>query len=1000
MKWKRVLAALLLWTMAALAMPVMLAAAAPAGDGSTYERRVWTLTDGAPQAADAIVQTDDGMLWIATSAGMYTFDGVRFVRVNEVYGHALSAVNLAGLRAIPGGLAVGYRFGGLSIFTRQGATHYATGKDIPGGTISHILADRDGVLYATTSYGVSRLVKGRWETVGEGSLPSQPSVSAGFDAEGTLWVLFNHSFLSNYTFYALPRGATRFHHAYAASDSGTSTVGGRQIAIVPHQQYMELSGSAPPQPLPMVDAKSYDDLLLEGPQGSVWTSREDGFVRLARRADGKLAPTEVFQRSPGAPRYTTTSLLDREDNLWVATVEGIERYRRHRTTLLDGGNDELHWLVAPGLGDELWYGPATGALVRVAADGSRRTVPDVRGIGVILRESATRAWVATNDALWEFNGATKRRWPLPDVRGWGTDVQAMAVDRNGQLLVSVLRDGLLRFNDGKWSRDERMRNLANNTPVTLLTTGDGRTWIGFTDSRLGELTTDGLRMLPKQAGLRIGNVLSLLDYRGRLLVGGDAGVAWIDGGRVRPVVPQRADSFRGVAAMAADAQGDLWLNGIDGLSHVTAAELARSWSGDTAPVAWERFDFQDGIRGGIQQVRPLQVLAGDRAGRIVYATVSQLGWLDPARIPRNRRAPDVVLQSLRAGGRDYAVRDGVQLPKLTRAVDIAFTATALSIPERVRLRYRLEGVDQDWRDVEHERAAHYTNLAPGNYRFRAIAANEDGAWNSTGAALDFYIEPAFWQTAWFRVLCGLAGVAVLALLFRWRLVAVMRRANERAAARLEERERIARSLHDTLLQSVQGLMLRFQAAMMRMPPDSPVLPELDKALVDADRMMENTRDEVMALRREPQGQELLDELCAAVATLAPGSDHLLAFELVGEPRPLRGEAAGEIFCVLREAAVNSVRHAQASRIVVELRFLPDAVEASVTDDGIGIDRKVAQAGRAGHFGIVGMRERIRFIGGRLGVTTPPGGGTAITLRVPARVAYARAERRRWWQRRG
>ncbi len=992
MKWKCALAAFLLWMMAALAT-----AAAPKGDGISYERRAWTLADGAPQAADAIAQTDDGMLWIVTSAGMYTFDGVRFARVSEVYGHPLSAVNMSGVRAIPGGLAVGYRFGGMSIFTRSSATHYAAGKDIPAGTVDSIRMDRDGVLYASTSFGIVRLHKGVWEKVGEGTLPAQDSVAAGFDGEGTLWVLFNHSFLSNYTFYAMPRGATRFHRVFTTAMSGMSTVGGRQIAVVPNGEYMALSGSVPPRPFPMADPKLYDDLLLDGPDGTIWTSRDDGFVRLGRRADGKLAPVELFQRPPGAPRYTTTSFVDREGNLWVATVEGIERYRRHRINQLAGGTDDLHWLVSPGLGDETWYGPATGPLVRMAADGSRREVAEVSGIAAMLRESAGRVWVATNDALWEFNGETKRRWPLPDAEKWGTNVQTMTVDRNGQLLVSVLRDGLLRFNDGKWTRDERGRTLTDGTPITLMTTSAGRTWLGFTNNRLGELTADGVRLLPREAGLRIGNVLSLMEYRGRLLAGGDGGIAWIDHDRVRPILPQRADGFRGVAAMVADAKGDLWMNGIDGLSHITAAELARSWSGSDAPVAWERFDFRDGMRGGIAQVRPLQVLASDHAGRLVYATVSQMGWLDPAAIPRNRRAPDVVLQSLRAGEREYEVNDGLRLPKLTTAVDIAFTATALSIPERVRLRYRLEGVDADWREARQDRAAHYTNLAPGEYRFHAIAANEDGVWNDQGASMAFRIAPAFWQTAWFHVLCWLAGAAVLALLFRWRMAAVMRRASERAAARLEERERIARSLHDTLLQSVQGLVLRFQAAVMRMPPDLPVLPELDKALLDADRMMASTRDEVMALRREPQGQELLDELCAAVATLAPGSDHLLDFALVGTARTLRGEAAGEIFCVLREAVVNSIRHAQASRIDVELRFLPGAVEASVTDDGVGMDGKVAKSGRAGHFGIVGMRERIRHIGGRIDVTTPAGGGVAIRLRVPARVAYAQEEGRRWWR---
>ena len=192
-------------------------------------------------------------------------------------------------------------------------------------------------------------------------------------------------------------------------------------------------------------------------------------------------------------------------------------------------------------------------------------------------------------------------------------------------------------------------------------------------------------------------------------------------------------------------------------------------------------------------------------------------------------------------------------------------------------------------------------------------------------------------------------------------------------------------------------MLRFQAEVMRMPPGSPSAAALDTALAEADQMIASTRDEVRALREVPAADALLDELRAAVATLAPGSDHLLHFALHGEPRPLRAEAAGEVFCALREAAVNSVRHAQASRIAVELCFLPRMLEACVIDDGIGIDRKVAHTGRQGHYGIVGMRERIGHLGGRIAVAPMPQGGTAVRIRIPARAAYETPRRRRWFR---
>lgn len=983
MNWTRALAAALLWLS-------LVQAGMAATDGLTFERRRWSQAEGAPQTADSIAQTDDGLLWFGTSAGMVTFDGIRFERTASVYGGQLRSDNIACTQAIRGGLAVGYIFGGMSVFSKTGTTHYLPGKELPGGSITALASDSRGALYAGTSTGVMRLYQGRWEAMGAGSTPAESPVYVSVDRDDTVWAVFNYSFQSGYSYYAMPRGSRRFERVFAAPMTGTRKVGGREVVMLPGERYVELAAGAPPRPLALHEPRRYDDVLLGGPAGTLWTSREDGFVRLVRRADGVLEPAEKFDRPGGMARYTTASLLDREGNLWVVTLEGVERYRLHRLQHLGESGSGTNWLAVPGLGDELWYGPASGALMRMDADGRRRPT-GLRNANVVLRAAADRVWVGTTDALWEFHGATRRRHALPEADQWGLDVQALAVDRQGRLLASLIRKGLWRFEAGRWTQDDRTRGIADPTPISMLTTADGRTWLGFTNGRLGELTATGVHLLPE---LPVGNVLSMLEYRGRLLVGGERGVSWLDGGRAQPLLLRHGGALLGVAGMAADSRGDLWLHGVDGLHRIAAAGLAAAFADPATTVDGELFNFEDGLRGQVSQLRPLPALSVVQ-GRIYFATRTQAGWLDPSAIPRNPRAPDVLIRSIRAGGRDYPAADGLALPERTTALDVAFTATALSIPERVRLRYRLEGVDAGWRDVQHERSASYTNLAPGSYRFHVIAANEDGVWNTTGAALRFEIAPAVWQTTWFRALCMLAALALLALLYRWRLAVAGRRATERATARMEERERIARSLHDTLLQAVQGMVLRFQAEVWRMPPESPTAAALDAALNDADRLIASTRDEVMALRRVPQGAELLDELRAAVSTLAPGSDHLLHFSLEGEPRLLRGEAAGEIFCALREAAVNSVRHARASRIVVELRFLPRMLEASVCDDGVGIDRKVAHAGRAGHFGIVGMRERVRHLGGRIAVGAAQGGGTVVRIRIPARAAYQAPPRPRW-----
>jgi signal transduction histidine kinase len=453
----------------------------------------------------------------------------------------------------------------------------------------------------------------------------------------------------------------------------------------------------------------------------------------------------------------------------------------------------------------------------------------------------------------------------------------------------------------------------------------------------------------------------------------------------------QAPDIRRVTGMVQDQQGSLWIHSSDGLYRVSAQEVQRFWSAPQQACAGELFNFEDGIRGLGAQVRPLPSLALGADGRVYYATTSQTGWIDPRTLRRNPLPPTVLIESLGVGEQSFAATNGLLLPERTTAIDLAFTATALSIPGRVRLKYRLDGVDSDWREASRDRHVQYTNLAPGPYRFRVIAANEDGVWNMQGAQFEFQIKAAFWQTMWFRVLCVLAVFLIAVLCYRWRIAVVRRRAEAHAATRheatLQERTRIARTLHDNLLQAAQALLLRFQTVQTRLAPQPEMQAMLDKVIDYAEKLVESTRDEVMGLRSEPPCEEIIAALHSAVASAAPGREGLLHHETAGEPRPLRSDAAVEILYVLREAVLNSVLHADATRIDVLLRFNPDGFEGQVQDDGIGISADMARDGRAGHWGLAGMRERIARLGGQIDIVTGASGGCTVRFTLPAHAAY-------------
>lgn len=976
------LAVLLMWWLTACST---WAATLPS-DGVTHERRRWTQADGAPQQSFRMTQTDDGLLWFSSPTGLTSFDGVRFRQEPKVYGHALLSASVASVLALPGGrLAVGYHFGGLSIFSRNEVRHHGAATGFPPGSVTSMALDPDGVLTVAASSALVRLRDGKWERVGEDSLPPGMRTAIVFDRDGTLWVAVNAHY------YARPRGAVKFMEVLYADDLWLTTVGGVVHTVLRDKGLVRVRAGQPVEVVriaqpPAQGPRLYDQGMFDGPDGSLWYQRQDGVVRMVPDQDGVLHPMEVFANHNGNGDAPHAGMVDREGNLWLLSFEGVERYRPHRFRRLPTSKESFYWLAQRGIGDELWLGSMESPMVRLGADGSKRHTAVVAP-QALVRAAADRVWVGTATDLWEFHGDAERRWDLPAQLGKKYEIQAMALDRAGDLLVSIIRNGLWRFDAGTWRQDGRLRNVPEPTPLTMLTDRAGRTWIGLVNNRFGELTATGFRPVSTSLGM----VLAMLECDGRLLVGGDRGVTWLDRETLRPLRLRDGATMRRVTGLVTDGHGSLWAHSDDGLYRIPAAALRRFWQAPDEPVDAELFNFEDGVRGQAAQVRPLPSLGVAQGGRLYYATVSQVGWIDPATIRRNPRAPDVLVQSLHSGGRDYDAVDGVALPQLTTSVDIAFTATALSMPDRVRLKYRLDGVDSDWRTVRHERGAQYTNLGPGEYVLHVIAANEDGVWNRTGAQLRFAIAPAFWQTWWFRLACALAALLALAQLYRWRMAVVRRRAEERAAARLDatlqERGRIARALHDNLLQAVQALILRFHVVQARLPQEPELQSMLDKVLRYAEQLVESARDEVLGLRRPPS-DEFIAELHDALLKATPDAAALLDFGTEGVTRPLRSDTAVEVLYVLREAVGNSARHADATRVTVRLRFTDAGLEGEVADDGIGIDPAIVRDGRPGHWGLVGMRERIGRIDGVLAIDTPPGGGTVLRFSVPAAKAYA------------
>jgi signal transduction histidine kinase len=373
--------------------------------------------------------------------------------------------------------------------------------------------------------------------------------------------------------------------------------------------------------------------------------------------------------------------------------------------------------------------------------------------------------------------------------------------------------------------------------------------------------------------------------------------------------------------------------------------------------------------------------------------------IDTLHLHRNELPPPVHIEQIIADRKTYdAFSDTngrLRLPPLIRDLEIDYTALSLAAPEKVRFRVQLEGWDRDWKDAGNERKAFYSNLPPRNYRFRVIACNNSGVWNEEGAFLDFSVAPAYYQTTWFRVSCVTAFLLVLWTLYQLRLRQLAHQFKLTLEAQVNERTRIARDLHDTLLQSFHGLLFRIQAARNMLPrrPEE-AMETLDGVIGKAEQAITEGRDAIQNLRAEPVAEGDLEDLLTATGQELAGTQdanpHSAIFRLTveGTEQRLAPILQDEIYRIAREVLRNAFQHASARHIEAEIRYDNRQFRLRVRDDGKGIDLKILNQGRrTGHWGLPGIRERAKQIGARLEFWSEAGAGTEVELTVPASVAY-------------
>ncbi len=975
-----------------------------------YTHQRWSEESDAPRPVFALAQDQRGYLWIAATAGLFRFDGIRFEPMTTGIDLAVEGPPSAILVRRNGEVWTNFERSGRFAVYRDGRLRFLDAPPSPDRVISMQEA-ADGTIWVMTERMERPLLRfrhGRWTSFGsEAGAPVDNAFSMVVTRDGTAWISFSGEVMRigpdanrfesvRRDFRALGRLSLDPEERVWISDRRGSYPltgpGGR--GTPPALRYPYATDSAEIRGWPRFDR-----------EGNLWIATYYNGLQRVSRPDPRGAPTpaearartERFTARDGLSSNAATQIFqDVEGNIWAGTENGLDRFwpaTLRYEPLLDQPA-AFGDLLLRGSDGSVYIGQAA-TVYRVrpggrpepifqTPDNEPRTLceaPD-HAIWIGLSKSTGPDPAPSKPVMIWKDGRVRAgpRVPLNYV------VYDCAFDARGDFWVTAWLGGMARLHDGRWQRImvPPDRPFA---PRSMAADAQGRILVHWSNGILSRL--DGLvrQSFPIPVGSYNADDIVLHVEPDTIFAAGDFGLARLRNDRFQAISARQVPLFGGVNGMVRSPTGETWLASPGGILRIPSADLDRAFVQPGLIPPMQVFGVADGLRSRPHShSRNAIVQGGD--GRLWIATQTGTLWLDPKDVKRSLVPPRVAVAALVAD-RIYRDPSSVTLPAGRSNVQIDFAVLNFSNQHATRIRYRIEGQDSDWIDPGTRRQAFYTNLAPGTYRFRLIAANDNGVWNEAGATVEFTIPPTFIQSKWFLALCAAIVLALLWLAYHLRMVQVASRIRARLEERLGERERIARELHDTLLQSVQGLVLRFQSVANKMSPDGPARGQLESALARADEIIAEGRNRVQDLRGT-QDKSDLPELLKERA-VAAGFDPAIGVRIVveGRQRPVDPLVAVELGRVVDEALFNVCRHANASAVEIVVRFGMHQLGIEIRDDGVGLPPEVlAQGHKPGHFGLIGMRERAERIGCSFSIDSRPGMGCAVTMTLPARLAFA------------
>jgi signal transduction histidine kinase/ligand-binding sensor domain-containing protein len=968
----------------------------PALDISQYVHTAWKVRDGFTRGTiRAIAQTPDGYLWLGTEVGLLRFDGVRAVAWQPPSNQQLPSNNVYGLLVA--------RDGTLWIGTGQGVAswkdgHFTRYDALAGGFVTTLVEDRDGVIWMTrffNDWALCAIRQTRVTCYGEDGGPGAKALGLYSDGAGNLWV-------------GTPTGVWRWKPGVPEFFPMTPENNGIQGLFEDRDGSLLLSNAGGIRRL--VDGKA--EMLYPFPS----TMRQVQALKLRRDRDDGLwigtstrglvhvhnGITDVFSQVDGLSGDEVTAMYeDREGSMWVATGDGLDRFRESAivsySTKQGLSNNRVTSVLAATDG-RVWVGTFDG--VDRWTRGQVSAYLKHRPSTSIFEDSQQRVWLSSAGGIGYLQN--DRYVPLHGVNGKVT--RAIVEDGLGTIWIANTDTALFRLARDSANVERLSWTALEHRALASAVAADpseSALWIGFYQGGVSYFKDGQVRAAYDISnGLAPGRVSALyVDRVGALWVAADGGLSRLKNGRISTLTSANGLPCDAAGWVIEDAARSLWLGMACGLVRIARSEID-AWIAATAEGANNRrsqlaatlFDPGDGVRTFVNVSYYTAPVARAGDGRLWFISQDGLSVLDPARLPTNALPPPVHIEQLTADRRIYEsnAKVPVQLPALIRDLEIDYTALSLVAPEQMMFRYKLEGHDRDWQDVGTRRQAYYTDLRPGTYHFRVTASNNSGVWNDAGASLAFEIAPAYYQTTWF-----LALVAGIVLTLAWaahrlrlRIVETHEREitalNEKLmVAQEQERIRIAGELHDGVMQEMLAATMMLGSAKRRLGDDSAAHATIDKVqqkLVQAGTEIRQLSHDLHPPALQEAG--LPNALRSHCEQFSASCGIPVVCDADDSVEALSRGAALALFRIVQEALGNAVKHSKATRITVGLTRSDGQVTLTVSDNGVGFDRGLLTS--SGGLGLITMRERAGQLNGRFEFESTPGRGTTITVVIPFR----------------